>query len=244
MKAAEVLKKLKSWKDKEKLEGMEKFGINTEKAYGISVYELRKLVKTVKKDHALALNLWKSGVHEARILASIIDEPEKVSQKQMEIWARDFDSWDICDSCCCNLFYKTPLAYEKALEWSFRKEEFVKRAGFVLMAALSVHDKKAPDSVFLRFLHAIKREAHDSRNFVKKAVNWALRQIGKRSSELNKAAIETAREIKKQDSKTSRWISSNALRELESKKISKRLGKKQSRVSANCSGGEEAGKQP
>jgi 3-methyladenine DNA glycosylase AlkD len=157
------------------------------------------------------------------MLASFIGEPEKVSESLMEAWVREFDSWDICDQVCANLFDRTPLAYKKAYEWSKREEEFVKRAGFVLMAALSVHDKKVDDKTFLKFLPIIKREANDERNYVKKAVNWALRQIGKRNLSLNKQAIKTAREIQKMDSKPARWIASDALRELTSEKAQKRL---------------------
>ena len=144
----------------------------------------------------------------------------------METWVKDFDSWDVCDQVCSNLFDKTPFAYRKAIEWSKREEEFVKRAGFVLMATLSVHDKKADNKKFEQFFPIIKRESNDNRNFVKKAVNWALRQIGKRNLSLNKKAIKTAKEIQKMDSKSARWIASDALRELTSEKIQKRLKSK------------------
>lgn len=153
----------------------------------------------------------------------MIDEPKMVTVKQMENWVKDFDSWDLCDQCCGDLFDKTEFAYQKAMEWSKRDEEFVKRAGFVLMAKLALHDKKAEDKAFLTFLPIIKRESIDDRNFVKKAVNWALRQIGKRNVDLNIAAVETAKEIQKMDSRSAKWIAADALRELTSEAVQQRL---------------------
>ncbi len=219
----EILQQLKSLSNPEAIAGMARFGINPNNTYGVSIPALRKIARETGKDHILAQQLWQSSIHEARILAGMIDEPGKVTEEQMERWAEDFDSWDICDQVCSNLFDKTDFAYQKAHEWSSRKEEFVKRAGFVLMAALSVHDKKAGDEKFLEFLPVIKREAADDRNFVKKAVNWALRQIGKRGLKLNRAAIETAKEIKEIDSKAARWIASDALRELTGENVQKKL---------------------
>lgn len=189
----------------------------------MSIPNIRKIAKETGKNHALAQELWNSGIHEARILAGIIDEPEEVTEQQMEKWVKDFDSWDVCDQCCSNLFDKTEYAHKKAVEWSRRQGEFVKRAGFTLMAALSVHDKKAADEKFLKFLPVIKREAVDERNFVRKAVNWALRQIGKRNSKLNKAAIATAKEIGKMNSKSAKWIASDALRELTSEAVQEKI---------------------
>jgi len=208
-----IITRLKSLSRPENLEGMARFGINTGTALGINIPSLRRLAKETGKDHALALSLWKTGIHEARILAALVDDPAQVTEQQMEDWVRDFDSWDICDGSCGNLFDKTPFAIRKALAWSRRKEEYIKRACFVLMATLSVHDKKAPDKTFLRFLPYIKREAVDSRNYVKKAVNWALRQIGKRNTRLLKSAIRTANEISRMESSSARWIASDALRE-------------------------------
>lgn len=219
----EILKRLVALSSPEAVAGMARFGINPSNTYGVSIPALRKMARDIGKDHALALALWSSGIHEARILAGMVDEPGKVTGEQMESWAADFDSWDVCDQVCSNLFDKTEFAYQKAHEWSGRKEEFIKRAGFVLMAALSVHDKRAGDEKFLEFLPVIKREAVDDRNFVKKAVNWALRQIGKRNLNLNREAIETAREIQGIDSKAARWIASDALRELTDEKTQKRL---------------------
>jgi 3-methyladenine DNA glycosylase AlkD len=218
-----ILKKLKSFSNPKAVAGMARFGINPENTYGISIPNLRKMAKQIGKDHTLAQQLWTSAIHEARILASMIDEPEMVAEKQMEDWVRDFDSWDVCDQVCMNLFEDTPSASKNAVAWSKRKKEFIKRAGFVMMARLAVSDKKADDKQFEKFLSIIKRGATDNRNFVKKAVNWALRQIGKRNRRLNKKAIEIAKEIEKIDSKTARWVASDALRELTSKAVQKRL---------------------
>jgi len=209
---------------------MERFGINPRNTYGVSIPVLRTMAKELGKSHSLALKLWESGIHEARILASMMDVPDRVTNEQMERWVKDFDSWDVCDQCCSNLFDKTELAYQKAYEWSSRPEEFVKRAGFVLMAALAVHDQKAPNARFLKFLKTIRREAADERNFVRKAVNWSLRQIGKRNLELNRAAIVTAKTIRKMDSNGARWIASDALRELTSAAVYKRLRERSVRI--------------
>jgi len=225
MKYNDIIQQIKSLSDPEAVKGMARFGINPENTYGVSVYTLRKMAKEVGKDHALAQQLWSSGIHEARMLACYIDEPEMVTEAQMESWVKDFDSWDVCDQCCSNLFDQTELAHGKATEWSDRGEEFVKRAGFVLMAALAVHDKKAVDEDFIRFLPIIKRESTDNRNFVKKAVNWALRQIGKRNPNLNQMAIKAAEEIQQIDSKSARWIAADAIRELTSEAVQKKLTK-------------------
>jgi len=153
----------------------------------------------------------------------MIDDAKLVTEEQLENWVHDFDSWDVCDQCCSNLFDKTELAHKKAVEWSRRNEEFIKRAGFVLMATLAVHDKKAKDEEFLKFLPIIKKESVDNRNYIKKAVNWALRQIGKRNQTLNKTAIKTATEIQKIDSSSAKWIASDAIRELNSEAVQKKL---------------------
>jgi 3-methyladenine DNA glycosylase AlkD len=218
-----LLKKLKSLSNPDAVAGMARFGINPKNIYGVSIPVLRKMAKEIGKNHLLAQRLWNSGVHEARILAGMIDFPEEVTEKQMERWVRDFDSWGVCDQVCSNLFDRAKFAHKKAMGWSKRGEEFVKRAGFVLMAALSVHDKKAGDKKFLKFLPTIKREARDERNFVKKAVNWALRQIGKRNLRLNQMAIKTAKEIRGIESKAAKWIASDAIRELTSESVQKRL---------------------
>ena len=205
--------------------GMERFGIQTGTALGVSIPELRILAKKTGTDHELAQKLWKTGIHEARILASMLDDPSKVSEDQMERWARDFDSWDVVDGCCGNLFDKTESAVRKAHEWSERQEEYVKRAGFVLMAELAVHDKKATNQTFLDFLPLTVRESSDERNFVKKAVNWALRQIGKRNAVLNAAVIRTCNEIRNSGSRSAKWIAADALRELTSAPVQRKLAR-------------------
>lgn len=205
------LKKNSCPKDKE---GMARFGINPKRAFGVRVPILRQLAKKIGKNQKLSCNLWKTEIHEARILASMVCPIEELTEKQMEEWVKGFDSWDVCDQCCMNLFSNNPLGWKKAMEWPERKEEFVRRAGFALMACLAWQDKKAKDSDFLKFFPLIKKYAVDERNFVKKAVNWALRQIGKRNKNLNKKALAEAKEILKIDSKTARWIANDAIREL------------------------------
>jgi len=219
----ELIKKLKSLSNPEAVAGMARFGINPKNTFGVSIPVLRKMAKQIGRNHLLAQRLWNSRIHEARILAGMIDLPEKVTEKQMERWVREFDSWDVCDQVCSNLFDRTKSAHKKAIGWSKRGEEFVKRAGFVLMATLAVHDKESGHKEFSKFLPIIKREAQDERNFVKKAVNWALRQIGKRNLALNRMAIKTAKEIQGIDSKAAKWIASDAIRELTSDAVRKRL---------------------
>ncbi|MEE9323608.1 MAG: DNA alkylation repair protein [Candidatus Aenigmarchaeota archaeon] len=225
MKYKEVISLLKSMENKKNIEGMQRFGIRGGKMLGISVYDIRKIAKENGKDHSLALKLWKSGIHEARMLACFVGEPDKLTEEQMEKWVKDFDSWDIVDQCCANLFDRTPFVEKKINEWTKRNEEFVRRAGFVLICAKSVHDKKAKDKEFERYFPIIKKYATDERNFVKKAVNWALRQIGKRNPALNKKAIKVAKELETSDSKSARWIAKDALRELTSEKAQERLKK-------------------
>jgi len=227
MNAALVVARLRSLAQPGNLEGMKRFGIPTEHALGIPIPMLRQLAREIGRDHRMAGVLWASGIHEARILATLVDMPGEVTPEQMEAWVLDFHSWDLCDQCCSNLFDRTPHAYRKAVEWSSRDEEFVKRAGFVLMAALSVHDKKADDRVFRKFLPIIVREATDDRPYVRKAVNWALRQIGKRNMALKREAIRAAEEVRDIDSKTARWIASDALRELTGEKVRRRLEKRE-----------------
>jgi 3-methyladenine DNA glycosylase AlkD len=223
MQYRQVMKKLKALGSPENVAGMARFGIVVKDAYGVSAPAGRRLAREIGRDHALAQQLWRSGNHDARGLAALIDDPRQVTEEQMERWARDFDSWAIVDGCCNNLFRMTPFAYKKAHEWTKREEEYVKRAGFVLMACLAVHDKKASDAQFLRFLAIIKRESTDERNFVKKAVNWALRQIGKRDPNLREKAIDTARQIHALDPKAAKWIATDALRELTSERTVARI---------------------
>ena len=219
----QIMKKLKSLENPKNVEGMARFGINPDKNLGISVTTLRGVAREIGKDHDLAMQLWDSGIHDARMLAAHIDEPEKVTEEQMDKWALDFNSWDVCDNACGHLFDKTKHGYKKAFEWTKRDEEFVKRAGFAIMAWAAVHDKKRDDKIFEDFLNEIKRESTDERNYVKKAANWALRNIGKRNKNMNEKAIKMAEEIKRIDSKSARWIANDAIRELTSEKVKKRL---------------------
>lgn len=218
-----ILAQLKALADPQAVENAAKFGIRTRISYGIATPKLRAIAKSIGKNHALAAELWASGIFDARVVALFIDDPRQVSEAQMEAWAQEFDNWGIVDGCCIHLFRRTPFAHAKAVEWSARDPEFTKRAGFALMAALAVHDKKAPDAVFLAFLPIIQRESTDGRLYVKKAVNWALRQIGKRNRTLNAAAIDTASAIHAIDSPAARWIASDALRELRSDPVQARL---------------------
>jgi 3-methyladenine DNA glycosylase AlkD len=194
--------------------GMARFGINPEGALGVSMPALRKLGRELGRDHGLSCALWKTAIHEARILAALVGDPERLTRRQADAWVRDLDSWDVCDQLCMNLLDRTPFAYEKAAEWSRGGPEFEKRAGFALMAVLAVHDKGAPDSKLAAFLAVIESGATDDRNFVRKAVSWALRQIGKRSPGLKRKAVAAAKRIAKLDSKAARWIARDALREL------------------------------
>jgi 3-methyladenine DNA glycosylase AlkD len=225
MKVREALTQLEALGNPDDAAGMARFGINVDKAYGIRIPELRKLAKEIGKDHGLAADLWASGMHEARILASMVDDPALVSEAQMDAWVKEFNSWDVCDQVCMNLFDKVDGIFEKALEWAGKEEEFVKRAGFATFAAGAVHAKKEPDKTFEDFLLIIVRESTDERNFVKKAVNWALRQIGKRNLRLRAKALETAKEIKKMDSKAAQWVAKDAIRELTDEKQVERLKK-------------------
>ena len=219
----DVMKKLKARARPDALEGMARYGMVAERRLGVSVPDMRKLAKELGKDHKLALELWKTGILEARIVAAMIEEPEKLIEKQMEDWVKDINSWDVCDQVCMNLFEKTPLAWKKILDWSEREEEFVKRTAFSLIACLAWHDKEAEDEKFIKLFPVIKNCSTDERNFVKKSVNWALRNIGKRNPDLNKAAIKAAREIQLIDSRASRWIASGVIRELESESVKRRL---------------------
>jgi 3-methyladenine DNA glycosylase AlkD len=220
-----ILAELRAMGSERDRAGMARYGINVDNAFGVSIYELRKVAKRLGTDHALALALWATGNHEARLLACFVDDPAKVTVRQIEAWARDFDSWDLCDQATTNLFDQTRHAWPKAVEWAARDEAWVKRAGFAMMAGLAVHDTSAKDRAFLRLLPVIERGATDDRNFVKKAVNWALRNIGKRNVALNKAAIKTAKELQSLDSKAARWIAADAIRELEGAGVRKRLQK-------------------
>lgn len=219
----EILAELKKHGDPKAVQGMARFGIGGEHTLGVSMPVSARLAGRSVETHVLALELWKSEIHEARILACLVDEPGKVTATQMDRWTREFDSWDVCDQVCLNLFVATPFAHQKAVQWSRDSREFVRRAGFALMACLAVHDKEASTSTFEKFFPSIRWAATDERNFVKKAVNWALRQIGKREPSLNKKAIRLAKEIQKPDSRSARWIAADALRELTSSAVQRRL---------------------
>ncbi len=221
-----MLRELKALANPRVRAKMAYFGVDVPKAHGISAPVLHALAKRIGKNHRLAQQLWASGIHEARILAALIGESEKVTAAEMERWVRGFDSWDVVDTACCYLYAQARPAWKKAAEWSRRREEFVKRASFSLLAYLSYKDKAAPDARFARFLRMIEREAHDERNFVKKAVNWALRNIGKRNVRLNREAIHAAERIRQQGSRSARWIAADALRELKSDAVQKRLRRK------------------
>jgi 3-methyladenine DNA glycosylase AlkD len=202
---------------------MARFGIRSEKAFGVSMATMRPLVKRLGRNHELALALWETGWLEARILAGFIDEPARVTSAQMDRWRQDFDNWAVCDSTCIHLFDRTPHAWRKVALWSRRRDEFGKRGAFALLAALAVHDKAAPDASFERALVLIEAAASDERNFVKKAVNWALRQIGKRNRPLNVAAISVARRLAASADASPRWVGKDALRELTSLAVTGRL---------------------
>lgn len=231
-----ILTELRAMGSKRDRAGMARYGINVENAFGVSVYEVRKLAKRLGTDHDLALALWATGNHEARLLACFVDDPAAVTAEQTEAWAADFDSWDLCDQATTSLFDQTPHAWRKAVEWSKRREEWIKRAAFALMAGLAVHDKGAADRSFVKLLPVIERGAWDERNFVKKAVNWALRNIGKRNRVLNTAAVACARRILAAANRraagerggdpatrAARWVATDAIRELTSDKVRVRL---------------------
>jgi len=219
----QIVLRLESMASPAGAKGMARYGIRSERVLGLSMGELREIAKELGKDHQLALCLWMAGFHESRLLAALVDDPSDVTEEQIESWAMDFDNWAVCDGVCNHLFRRTPFAHRKCMEWSSREEEYVKRASFALMAALAVHDKKARDEVFRSYLEIIERESSDDRVYVKKAINWALRQIGKRNPSLNKEAIQVAERIAAIDSSAARWVASDALRELKGERVQERL---------------------
>jgi 3-methyladenine DNA glycosylase AlkD len=224
MRSKSVIEELTSRADPASRDGMARYGIRPSRALGgTSVPALRAMAKRLGRDHELAGELWASGIHEARLLATMVDDPALVTDDQMNAWASDFDSWDIVDQCCSNLFSRTALAWPKVEQWTRREEEFVKRAGFAMMAALAVHDKRATDENFERCFALIVAQADDDRNYVKKAVNWALRQIGKRNRALNARALEVAEEIRARGTRSAKWIASDAIRELSADSTKVRL---------------------
>jgi 3-methyladenine DNA glycosylase AlkD len=216
---------LRSHSTKRTLEGMARYAIPSDNALGVSVGDIRQLGKRLGRNQELALALWSTGFYEARMLTAFVAEPERITAAQMDRWCRDFDSWAICDTLCFHLFDRTPQAWTKAVEWCSRRDEFGKRAAFALMASLSGHDKAAPDSKFLALLPLIEEGAHDDRNFVKKAVNWALRSIGKRNKTLNAAAVAVARRLAASNEPAARWVGKDALRELTNESLAARLSR-------------------
>ena len=217
--SAKVLAELRRLANPTNVAGMARFGIVGKELLGISMVQLRTIAKQTGRDHELAEELWASGVFEARILAGFVAEPARVTRRQANSWAKDFECWADCDGLCIHLFRKTPFANDLAIAWSRRREELVKRAGFTMMATLAVHDKAAGDEVFRTYLTRVQEEATDERHNVKKGVNWALRQIGKRNQILNREAILMAKLIREKDSRAARWIAADALRELERWKL-------------------------
>jgi 3-methyladenine DNA glycosylase AlkD len=219
--------------NKRNVEGMAKFGIRSKKVCGVSKPKMDEIARRIGKNHSLGLALWKTGIHDARLLGMLISDAPQVTSRQMELWVRDFDNWDVCDGTCCHLFVDAKPAWEKAFAWTKHQQEFQKRAGFALAAFLAIHDKAAKDAPFRRFLTVIEREAWDERNFVRKAVNWALRNIGKRNRLLNRAAIDTAERIRREGTPAGRWIAADALRELNSDAVQTRLRRKSRRPNSN-----------
>ncbi|AKA49000.1 hypothetical protein IX51_07710 [uncultured archaeon] len=222
-----VLSQLRKLSKREYRDGMAGFGIKMDRTLGVPVPDIRKLAKIIGTDHVLSLELWDSGIHEARILSSMTADPAKITEEEMERMAGEIDSWDICDNICGELFLKTPFAERKITEWSRREEEFVKRAAFVLIAYFAVHRKNMDDEQFIQYLDLIKEGANDDRNYVKKGVDWALRQIGKRSLKLNRLAVEVAKALKDSGSGPEKWIGSRSYRELASQRVQERLKAKQ-----------------
>jgi 3-methyladenine DNA glycosylase AlkD len=204
-------------------EMLSRYGITAAKAFGVSMSMMQQLAKRLGRDHELADALWATGWYEARILTSFVDDPARVTAAQMDRWARDFDNWAICDTLCFHLFDRTPHAWRKVEQWSRRKEEFVKRAGFALLASVALHDKKVNDGPFLRSLALIEREASDERNFVKKGVSWALRAVGRRNHVLNAASVELARRLADSPEPAARWVGRGALKELTGAVVRRRL---------------------
>jgi len=221
----EIINKLELFANPEKLDGMARFAIVGDKRMGVSMPHMRKIAKDVGKNHQLALELWKTRIPECQIIAALIGEPDKLSENQMDEWVKDFNSWDVCDQVCMNLFDKSPFAIKKINEWADKDEEFVKRAAYATIACIVWHNKDASNESIMDFFPIIMKGANDERNFVKKSVSWALRHIGKRNLLLNKSAIKLAIEIKKLDTRPARWIASDVIRELESEAVQNRLRK-------------------
>ena len=212
---------MRAQRDPDAIEKMRRFGIDVQKGFGMSVPQIRAVARRTGRDQTLAEQLWRSGIHDVRILASMVADPLKISRTTMDRWAADFDSWDICDACSYAFFDRTPYAVAKIHKWAKDKREFVRRAAFATIAGIAVHDKEASDQVFLAFLPLIEQYAFDERNFVRKAVNWALRAIGKRNPALCSAAIECAERVRSQGTTSARWVAADALRELRARQNKK-----------------------
>ena len=210
----EALRWLERRGTKRNREGMARYGIVTPKVFGVSMATMQPLAKRLGRDHDLALALWETGWFEARILTAFVDEPSRVTSRQMDHWARDFDNWAICDTVTTKLFARTPHAWRKVEQWCRRRDEFVKRAGFALIVSLAHHDKKAGNASFLKTLRPIERAATDDRNFVKKGVSWALRAVGSRNGQLYVAAVDVAERLAGSRDATARWVGKDTLRDL------------------------------
>jgi 3-methyladenine DNA glycosylase AlkD len=234
MQLEEVLQAIDALASPAVVTSMAQFGITTDNARGVKTPQLKKLARQIGRDHALAKKLWHTGIFEARVIAAMIAEPDKTTRSQMDRWTKQFDSWAVCDACCSYLYRRTPFAWEKAVEWAGAKAEFVKRAGFALMAYLAVHEKKTPDTEFERLLPILERESDDDRPFVRKAINWALRQIGKRNLRLNGLAISTGERIRARGTRAARWIAADALRELRGEAVQRRLAARESSHLGRC----------
>ena len=226
----DVLAWLKKQGSRRTVAGMARYGIVAERAYGVPMGTLRSLKKRLGQDHELSLALWESGWYEARLLAALVDDPARVTRRQVNAWAAGFENWADCDTACFHLFDRTPFAWDKARQWSASPREFVKRGAFALMACLALHDRAAPDKRFLAFLPLIEMGARDERNFVKKAVSWALRSIGRRNVALNAAALALARRLALRDEPAPRWVGKDALRELASPKVRAQLARRARRA--------------
>ena len=219
----EALDDLKRRGSKRNVEGMARYGIRARKVFGVPMAAMKDLAKRFGANHELAAALWATGWHEARILAAFVDEPERVTSAQMDRWCRDFDNWAICDTVCFHLFDRTPHAFRKVAQWSRRREEFVKRAAFALLASVALHDKHTSDEQFARCLPLIERAAGDERNFVKKGVSWGLRGLGRRSPDLHAAAVALAQRLSASPEPAARWVGKDALRDLTRPMVIRRL---------------------
>ncbi len=231
-KCDELISRMQEMRCQRNIDGMARYGIRTDNALGIPMPALRAEARRTGRDHALALALWDSGIHEARILASLVADPPLMTTEDTDRWTAGFDSWDVCDQCCINLYRHLPFAREKIAEYAPRPEEFVRRTAFSLVATLAVNDWTSPDEAFLPYLALVEKWSCDERNFVRKAVNWALRQVGKRSFGLNEAALETARRLAASSDRSARWIGSDAVRELTAEKTAATIRRREKQRTA------------